>query len=116
MGRERPPREERGHSDVFRLQKVEPDLMEGEVEEDSDSQEEDVVEVGVESLTEGGGAYNCLTGLTEHEVRRTVEQEVGGDGDLNHCQQYHGDYLLLRVIILVRKLNFGLIEELNILI
>ena len=58
-----------------------------EVEDDDGGQEESVVEVSVQSLLEGGGTHHGVS--TEPEVRAVVEEEVGGDRDLDQGEEDH---------------------------
>ena len=71
--------QEGGHTDVLGLQEGESDLLVDHVEDDSDSQQQNVVQVGVEPLLEGGRTDHSLTVLSEHEVRAVTDQEVGRD-------------------------------------
>ena len=56
---------------------VEQFLSVTEVEDHDEGQQDGVVEVGVESLLEGGGAHHALS--TEAEVRTVGDEEVGRD-------------------------------------
>ena len=48
-----------------------------EVEDHDEGQQDSVVEVGVESLLEGGGAHHAVS--TVAEVRTVGDEEVGRD-------------------------------------
>ena len=62
-------------------------LSVAEVEDDNGGQEDRVVEVSVESLLEGGGTHHGVS--TEAEVRAVLEEEVGGDRDLDQGEKDH---------------------------
>ena len=47
----------------------------------------------MESLLEGGSTHHGLP--TEPEVRALVEEEVGGDRDLDQAEEDHGHNLII---------------------
>ena len=49
--------------------------------------------MSVESLLEGGCTHHGLP--AEHEVRALVEEEVGGDRDLDQAEEDHGHNLII---------------------
>ena len=62
-------------------------LSVAEVEDDDGGQQNRVVEVSVESLLEGGCTHHGVS--TEAEVWAVLEEEVGGDRDLDQGEEDH---------------------------